>query len=144
MPRPSMPLRRTGAVLLALAVLLAGCSTAPPVGQRPGVTVTETPPATPAQPGPTRADSLQIDVFIDRQTVTPLNKTFELRKGRSVVLVTRSDHDVTLLVTGPSLDRSVFIGRLTTITTTFVADQQGVITITSSDPQATIATLSVT
>ncbi len=59
------------------------------------------------------------------------------------VLVTRSDHVTTLTVTGAGVDQTDFIGRLTTISTTFVTDEPGVVLIQSTDPAATIARLTV-
>jgi hypothetical protein len=38
----------------------------------------------------------------------------------------------------------VFVARLATITESFVVDQPGVVTITSTDPETTIAELTVT
>ncbi len=89
------------------------------------------------------AEALKIEINIDQQTVSPLEKKFEVKRGRSVVLVTRSDHDTTLTVTGPGVDQSDFIGRLTTISTTFVADEPGVVLIRSTNPVATVARLTV-
>lgn len=88
-------------------------------------------------------DALKIEIFIDAKSVTPLRKEVDVSKGRTVLLVTRSDHDVSLIVKGPKIDKSTFIARLTTITTTFVANDAGVVTVKSSDPAATIARLVV-
>ena len=60
-----------------------------------------------------------------------------------VLLVINSDHDVTVRIAGPDLDQSVFVARKTTIPTAFVVDDPGTVTITSDDPAATIATLTV-
>ena len=128
------------ALTAALVIMAGGCTTPPPVGPVPGNSV--------AVPGPDfstpPAGALKIEINIDQQTVTPLGEEFEVDRGRSVVLLTRSDHDTTLTVSGPGVDQSDFIDRLTTISTTFVVDQPGVVLIRSSDPAATIARLTVT
>jgi hypothetical protein len=135
-------LLRTAAAVLTLTVitLLTGCGTVGPVGVTPGSSAEpqlETPSATPPY------DALQIDVFIDNQTVQPLEAEYQVPPGKTVVLVSRSDHDVTLTVTGPGIDERVFVARQTTITSSFVLDQPGQVTITTDDPDATIATLTV-
>lgn len=84
-----------------------------------------------------------MQINIDQQSVSPLDTKIELGPGRTVVLTTRSDHDTSLTVTGPGINRTEFIGRLTQISTTFVADLPGVIVIKSTDPAATIASLTV-
>lgn len=126
----------TGAVVV---VALTGCTTAPAVGPLPGSTVSG--PASDFSTPP--AEGLKIEINIDQQTVSPLEEEYEVERGRSVVLVTRSDHDTTLTVTGPGVDQTDFIGRLTTISTTFVTDEPGVVLIRSTDPAATIARLTV-
>lgn len=125
---------------VAAAASLAACGTTPAVGREPGSTV-PTGTAT-SSPSPTR-DSLKLAINIDAKTVSPYRKTVELDRGQTVVLVTRSDHDTSLTVTGPGIDRTDFIGRLTTISTTFVADVPGIILVKSTDPAATIARLTV-
>ena len=123
----------------AVVVALTGCTTTPPIGPLPSSTASG--PA-PDMSTPT-AEALKIEINIDQKTVSPLEKEYEVQQGRSVVLVTRSDHDTTLTVTGPGVDQRDFIGRLTTISTTFVADEPGVVLIRSTDPVATIARLTV-
>lgn len=131
----------TGAVLVVLStlVLLCGCGVTGPVGPTPGSTLTAEPQtATPTY------DGLKIEIFIDAESVTPLDERVEISRGRSVVLQLQSDHDVTVHVKGPQMNRSVFVGRLSTINSTFVVDQPGTVTITCEDPESTIATLVVT
>ncbi|GAA1435121.1 hypothetical protein GCM10009616_31350 [Microlunatus lacustris] len=123
----------------AVVVALTGCTTAPAVGPLPGGTVSAPAPGFSSPP----AEGLKIEINIDQQTVSPLEKEYEVERGRSVVLVTRSDHDTTLIVTGAGVDQTDFIDRLTTISTTFVADEPGLVLIRSTDPAATIARLTV-
>ena len=123
----------------AVVAALTGCTTAPAVGPLPGSTVSGPAPDVSSSP----VGGLKIEINIDQQTVSPLEQQYEVTRGQSVVLVTRSDHDTTLTVTGPGVDQSDFIGRLTTISTTFVADEPGVVLIRSTDPVATIARLTV-
>lgn len=125
---------------LTFLAAVAGCGTSPAVGPVPGNTApTESSPDFSSPP----AEGLKIEINIDQRTVTPLDKEFEVVQGRSVVLVTRSDHDTSLTVTGPRISRTDFIGRLTTISTAFVAEAPGVIMIESTDPAATIARITV-
>lgn len=126
----------TGAVVV---VSLTSCTPAPPVGPLPGSTVSRPAPGFSTPP----AEALKIEINIDRQTVSPLEKEYEVERGRSVALLTRSDHDTTLIVTGPGVEERDFIGRLSSISTTFTADEAGVVVIRSSDPEATIARLTV-
>lgn len=128
----------TGALTALMA--LAGCSTAPAVGPVPGSTVSVA--ASPDSSTPA-AEGLKIEINIDQKSVTPLEEKLVVDRGRSVVLVTRSDHDTSLTVTGPGIDRTEFIGRLSTISTAFVVDKPGVVVIRSTDPVATIARLTV-
>lgn len=126
------------AVAAVAVLLLPGCGTMPPtVATTPGSTATPVVMATPTY------SSLKIEIIIDAQTVQPLDKEMEVERGRPVVLVTHTDHDTALLVRGPGLDRTIAVGRKTTITSSFVALEPGVITIRSDDPVATIATLTV-
>lgn len=133
-PRPALRL-----VLAALLlIVLAGCGTTVPVGPPPGATIT---PAT-ATSSPSMS-ALKVAISIDRSTVVPNGKQFTLKRGRSVFIKTKSDHDVTLTIKGAGINKKVFIGRLSTILTTFVAQQAGTVTIKSSSPAATIATLDI-
>ena len=125
---------------LTFSTGLASCSTAPAVGPVPGSTVAADASSGPSTPP---AEGLKLEINIDQKSVTPLEKELVIDRGRSVVLVTRSDHDTSLTVTGPDIDRTDFIGRLTTISTTFVVDKPGVVVIKSTDPVATIARLTV-
>jgi predicted small lipoprotein YifL len=126
------------ATAAVIAVLLAACGVTGPVG----LTASETPAPETAAPSPSY-ESLKIDVFIDAESVTPVNKTFQVDLGETVVLVLRSDHDVSVQLRGPELDRSVYVARLSTITSSFVVDRPGTVTITTDDPEATVATLVV-
>lgn len=100
------------ALLLLMAV--AGCGTNPPVGPLPeGAIVPADASATPTTPS-----ALKLNIFIDSSTVSPSNGRITIDEGRSVVLVTRTDHDVTLSVEGSGIDQKVFVGRLSTIVTT--------------------------
>ena len=128
------------ATTCAALVALTGCTAAPAVGPDPGSTINA--PASPSF-STTPDAGLKIEINIDQQTVSPLEKEILVERGRYVVLVTRSDHDTSLTVTGPNINRTDFIGRLTTISTTFVADDPGVILVQSTDPAATIARLTV-
>ena len=119
-------------------MLLAGCGTMPPaVGITPGSTATPVVMATPTY------SSLKIEIIISQQTVNPLDEQIDVECGRPVDLVTHTDHDVTLYVSGPGLNREVAIGRKMTIVTSFVALEPGVITVSIRDPKATIARLTV-
>ena len=139
-PQPGPPRLTSLTVTLAVAVALAGCGTTPDVGVAPGSSV----PAESAAPAPTPTpEAVKIEIMIDAKTVSPYRKAVEVDRGQPVVLVTRSDHDTSLEVTGPGIDRTDFIGRLTTISTTFVADVPGTILVKSTDPAATIARLTV-
>jgi hypothetical protein len=126
------------ATAAAVGLVLTGCGTTPPaIGVTPGST------ASPVElPSPTYS-SLKIEIVIDQQTVSPLDQQIAVERGRPVVLVTHTDHDTTLVLKGPGLDKKVAVGRKTTITSSFVALQPGVITISTDDPAATIARLTV-
>ena len=104
-----IPSPMTVAVIIVLSqlVLLSGCGVTGPVGPTPGSTVTKAPhAATPTY------DGLNIEVFIDAESVTPLDERLEISRGRSVALQFRSDHDVMVHVKGPEINKSVFVGRL--------------------------------
>lgn len=141
--RSVWPLRSVGVMRSAAAalVLLAavGCGTNPPVGPTPGESTVPTETAA----TPSAESALKINIVIDNLSVTPSGDKIAIDKDRSVVLVTRTDHDVTLRVQGAGIDQTVFVGRLSTISTTFVVQQAGTVAITSSDPAATIAELTV-
>jgi hypothetical protein len=125
--------------LMAAAACLFGCGVTGPVGPTPGSTVSAEPEtATPTY------DGLMIEIYINAQTVTPVDAEMEIARSRSVALQIQTDHDVTVRVKGPEIDESVFVDRLSTINSTFVVDQPGTVTITCDDPEATIATLTVT
>lgn len=141
-PRHYPPALAVAGLTMALAslVAVAGCGTSPAVGPVPDNTIhADSSPGFSTPP----AEALKIEINIDQKTVTPLEKEFEVVQGRSVVLVTRSDHDTSLTVTGPGISRTEFIGRLSTISTTFDAEAPGVIMVESTDPAATIARLTV-
>lgn len=127
------------AIAAATTLLLSGCGTAPPpIGITPGST------ASPVGPIVSPTDSsLKIEIIIGQQTVSPRDQQIEVERGRPVVLVTHTDHDATLILKGPELDKTVAIGRKMTITSSFVALEPGVITISTNDPAATIARLTV-
>lgn len=135
--KPAPPALRPALAALLL-VVLAGCGTTVPVGPTPGATVA---PATPTSSPSISA--LKVDISIDSSTVIPNGKQFTIERGRSVLITTKSDHDVTLTIQGAGIDKKVFIGRLSTILTTFVVRQAGTVTIKSSSPAATIATLDI-
>ncbi|MDN5803164.1 MAG: hypothetical protein L0H26_01030 [Microlunatus sp.] len=123
-------------MMLLGAWLLSGCGTTGPVGPAPGST------AEPESASPS-FDGVKIEIFIDAQSVTPVDKQMQIATGRPVMLVIRTDHDVTLHLKGPELDRSVYVEPLSVINSAFVVDQPGTVTITCEDPVATIATLTV-
>ena len=120
-----------------ILLVAAACGTTGPVGLTPSQTPTATP--TPR----TTYQAFKLDIHVDAESVTPVNRTYRLKVGKDVILILRSDHDVSVQVTGPELDKKVFVARLATITTTFVVDHPGQVTIRVDDPQATIATLIV-
>lgn len=124
---------------LALLIALAGCGTNPPIGPTPGGV---TDPADPLATAPSTA-ALTVNINIDSSTVSPSNAKTSIVQGRSVILVTKTDHDVTLMAEGAGVDQKVFVGRLTTNVTTFVVEQSGTVRITSSSPAATIIDLTV-
>ncbi len=131
------PIRRCAWLMMVILMLMlaAACGTTGPVGLTPSQTPT-------ARPTPrTTYQAFKLDVFVDAESVTPVNRTFRLEVGSNVILTLRSDHDVSVQITGPELDNSVFVARLSTITTSFVVDHPGKVTISTDDPQATIATL---
>lgn len=130
-------MRSAAVALLLLAAV--GCGTNPPVGPTPGGSSVSTETAA----TPSADPALKINIVIDNLSVTPSGDKIAIDKDRSVVLVTQTDHDVTLRVRGAGIDQTVFVGRLSTITTTFVVQQSGTVAITSSDPAATIAELRV-
>ena len=139
---------RTSSALAALLsavviVAVAGCGVAPPaVGPTPRPTVPIGPPT--ATPTPTESGAaFTMDIFIDARSVTPLRKSVALTRGRTVMLLLHSDHDATVTITGAGFDKSVFVARLSTITSTFVVDEAGLVTIKSTDPVATIAEMMV-
>ena len=140
-PRPRSATTLAGlAASFTVLVALTGCTTTSAIGPVPSSTVNAA--ASPGSSTPP-AEGLKIEINIDQKTVSPLEQEYQVERGRTVVLVTRSDHDTSLTVTGPGIDRSDFIGRLTTVSTTFVADQPGAILVQSTDPAATIARLTV-
>jgi hypothetical protein len=131
-------LRGSGSAVF-IAVLLAGCGTTGPVGLTPG----ETTSAASSSSASPAYDSLKIEIFIDAESVRPVNQSAQLDVGQTVSLIMRSDHDVTVHLEGPELDRDLFVDRMATIPYSFVVDQPGIVVITSDDPAATIATLTV-
>ena len=88
-------------------------------------------------------NSLKIEVFVDAESVRPVNRSIQLDVGQTVSLLIRSDHDVSVHLEGPELDEDVFVARLATIPFSFVVDRPGTVVITTDDPAATIATLTV-
>jgi hypothetical protein len=138
-PRSLVPLAALMTSLVAVVALTA-CGTTPAVGPVPGNTISAPPSSSFTTPP---AEGLKIEINIDQKSVTPLDEDYTVDRGQTVVLLTRSDHDTSLTVTGPDISRTTFIGRLTTIPTTFVADDPGVIVVRSTDPAATIARLTV-
>lgn len=139
---PQEPMTRVRARLIAIAsfaciALAAGCGMPQPPPQPESMT-----PATPATQSPTY-DALDLDISIYADGVHPSGKTYTLDQGDTVVLVSRSDHDVWLTVRGAGLDKRVFVDSLAAITTSFVVDQPGVVTIETEDPSIVVATLTV-
>lgn len=151
LPAPTSPTQSARQAAARIAVLpfivavlvLTACAPPPPVGRQPSPQVPiSTPTATPT-PTEWAAAAYKIDIFIDARTVTPLRRAVALERGRTVVLVFRSDHDVTATISGAGIQESVFVARLSTITESFVVDQLGVVTISTTDPAAIIAELTV-
>ena len=124
---------------VVIAVLLAGCGTTGPVGLTPSETTSAESSST-ASPA---YNSLKIEIFIDAESVRPVNMSARLDVGQTVSLLMRSDHDATVHLEGPELDKDLFVDRMATIPYSFVVDQPGTVVITSDDPAATIATLTV-
>lgn len=134
----SRPLKIVAVVVAAVVVAVgSGCETSPRVGPSPGSSVEY------ASPSPSPTNVLKVEVSIDSKSVTPLNKEFTLSLGQVVDLVVRTDHNATLVIEGPEVNQSVFVGRKMTVPATFVARQPGVITVKSKDPAATIARFTV-
>ena len=125
-----------GSVLVAAA--FTGCQTTSAVGPAPGPSVEAVSPM--ASPSPV---ALKIDVTVDAHSVSPLNKSFDVRSGQDVVLLVHTDHNASLIIKGPDISRTVTIGQQMTEPVTFVPGTPGVITISSSDPAADIARLTV-
>ncbi|MGI8458786.1 MAG: hypothetical protein ACR2LI_11840 [Propionibacteriaceae bacterium] len=137
--RPHLLRAGRSALAVLLLLVVAGCGTTQPVGPVPGGAVV---PAAPSDT-PSATPGLKLNISIDSSTVSPSGDKIAIHADESVVLVTRSDHDVTLKVQGAGIDKTVFVDRMTTITTAFVVAQSGTVTITSSSPAATIAELTV-
>lgn len=101
------------------------------------------PPADSSRSASPAYNSLKMDIFVDAESVRPVNKSIQLDVGQTVSLLIRSDHDVSVHLEGPELDEDVFVARLATIPFSFVVDRPGTVVITTDDPAATIATLTV-
>lgn len=127
---------------LVTLLLATGCSTAPPIG--PAASSTAEVELTPSATTTPSADALKIDLFIDSRSVRPKDADIDIKRGRNVLLVTHTDHDVSITVKGPGIDKTVAVGRLMTIVTAFVANEVGTITVRSTDPAATLVRLHVT
>lgn len=141
-------LTRAGLAIAAM-VCLTGCGPAPAVGPQPRPSqpfsaTTSSPAATPSASGSAnRGDIYKLNVIINERTVTPLRRLVRLERGRTVVVVLRSDHDVTVTIKGPAIDKKIFVDKLVTVPASFVANHPGTITIACTAPRATAARIVV-
>lgn len=139
-PRCSRTRVAAACLVLLTGVLLGGCGTTDPTPTAPDP-AQQAPTVSPSPSASTAAFHLEIVIYA--WDVAPSDRTFQLDRDQTVVLVTNSDHDVTMTVRGNGIEKDVFVARNTTVVTSFVASQSGKITISSTEPQAIIATLVV-
>lgn len=134
---------------VAASVWLTGCAPAPAVGPQPSPSAPFS--AGPSSPAPTpsasgsdsRGDIYKLNVIISERTVSPLRRLVRLERGRTVVVVFRSDHDVTVTIKGPAIDKKIFVDKFGKVPASFVATHPGTIMVSSTAPRATVARIVV-